>query len=147
MVVIRPSGTVAVVDEAYEELTAEEYFRSDASGTVLCIGRCGSCARPHFPPAVACPHCASSEVVAGQLGPDGEVRQSTVVAVAPPGYEGEVPYGFGVVDVGGELEVIARLALIGGDAPSPGSMVRCTSVRVGPADQGIWEFEVSGEVD
>src|SRR5439155_1115144 len=44
-----------------------------------------------------------------RVGPAGRLYLSTAVLSRPPGYRGEVPYGFGVVELEGGLRVIARL--------------------------------------
>lgn len=44
------------------------------------------------------------------MGPAGRLRLFTVVGTRPPGYRGEVPYGFGVVEVERGLLVVTRLA-------------------------------------
>jgi uncharacterized OB-fold protein len=43
------------------------------------------------------------------LSPHGRLWAWTAVTSAPPGYPGTVPYGFGVVELDGEVRVITRL--------------------------------------
>jgi uncharacterized OB-fold protein len=84
-------------------------FVADAGGPRLLSGRCQACRELHFPAADTCPYCgnpAGSE----PIGPMGTLRLFTVVGTAPPGYQGPVPFGFGVVELDGTgLCVMSRL--------------------------------------
>jgi uncharacterized OB-fold protein len=44
------------------------------------------------------------------LSPTGTLWGWTEVTAAPPGYRGEVPYGFGVVELPEGVRVVTRLA-------------------------------------
>src|SRR5229473_1040247 len=48
----------------------------------------------------------------------------TAVLSRPPGYRGEVPYGFGVVELAGGLRVIARLTEARMERLAPGLAMR-----------------------
>ena len=73
-------------------------------------GACGACGRRHFPRAATCPWCGSDDVSDVTLSREGTLWAWTAVTAAPPGYEGEVPYGFGVVELAADgLRVISRL--------------------------------------
>jgi len=72
-------------------------------------GRCTSCGRHHFPAAVICPYCGAAEIARVELSETGTLWGWTAVTAAPPGYEGEVPFGFGVVELPEGLRVISRI--------------------------------------
>lgn len=73
-------------------------------------GRCGECRRHHFPLLVTCPYCAAPDGIERvRLPTTGTLWGWTAVTTAPPGYEGEVPYGFGVVELPVGLRVITRI--------------------------------------
>jgi uncharacterized OB-fold protein len=72
-------------------------------------GRCGACSRHHFPAAAICPHCRSDEVARVALSDTGTLWGWTAVTAPPPGYHGDVPFGFGVVELPEGLRVISRL--------------------------------------
>jgi len=95
-------------------------FVTDAAGPWLLAGRCQSCRELHFPASETCPYCgqaAGSEPV----GPRGTLRLFTVVHTAPPGYQGPVPYGFGVVEIDATgLCVVSRLDETSLDRLRPG---------------------------
>src|SRR5207247_1525837 len=59
--------------------------------------------------APVCPYCGADGARETRVGPAGRLYLYTAVLSRPPGYRGEVPYGFGVVELEGGLRVIARL--------------------------------------
>ena len=88
---------------------AEGLFTDGAQGPRLRTGRCVACEKPHFPAADVCPYCGADGCTTVELGPEGRLYLFTVVQSRPPGYRGEVPYGFGVVELDGGLRVVTRL--------------------------------------
>ena len=77
--------------------------------THLIGGRCAACERYHFPAASICPSCGADEITRVALSETGTLWGWTAVTAAPPGYGGEVPFGFGVVELPEGLRVITRL--------------------------------------
>ena len=71
--------------------------------------RCRSCGGHHFPRHDTCAYCSSEEVEPVELSPTGQLWAWTAVTAAPPGYLGQVPYGFGVVELPEGLRVVTRL--------------------------------------
>jgi uncharacterized OB-fold protein len=98
-------------------------LRVDDDGITLLGGWSATSRFRHFPRAPVCPFTGAGDVEALDLPRGGLVWLHTTVNVAPPGYAGPVPYGFGVVELDGGplLRVVARLA---GDGVSPGARVR-----------------------
>jgi uncharacterized OB-fold protein len=72
-------------------------------------GRCRVCEGHHFPLSTTCPYCAADDVVAVALSPAGTLWGWTAVNAPPPGYDGEVPFGFGVVELPEGIRLITRL--------------------------------------
>jgi uncharacterized OB-fold protein len=72
-------------------------------------GRCAACSRYHFPAAAICPFCGSDDVTEVELSEAGTLWGWTAVTAPPPGYGGEVPFGFGVVELPEGIRVISRL--------------------------------------
>jgi uncharacterized protein len=71
---------------------------------------CPVCEHYHFPEVTVCPYCGASDPVTTELSDRGRLWAWTAVNAAPPGYRGEVPYGFGVVELPKErLRVMTRL--------------------------------------
>src|SRR5262245_60201570 len=80
----------------------------DGSGRLLGAA-CGSCGKVHFPSSPDCPYCSAEGCVERELGTRGVLRLFTTVVNRPPGYAGELPFGFGVVELPEGVQVIARL--------------------------------------
>jgi uncharacterized OB-fold protein len=72
--------------------------------------RCAACGHHHFPRLEQCPYCGSADVTAVELSDHGTLWGWTEVTAPPPGYPGEVPFGFGVVELPEGLRVVTRLA-------------------------------------
>lgn len=75
----------------------------------LVAGRCRACGRHHFPLPAVCPYCSGADVEEARLEGPGRLWVHTAVTAAPPGYRGEVPYGFGVVELPAGIRVVTRL--------------------------------------
>jgi uncharacterized OB-fold protein len=88
----------------------EGLFTMSSDGTARLIGgRCRSCGQHQFPLAATCPYCSDGEVDEVLLSADGSLWAWTAVTAPPPGYLGEVPFGFGVVELPEGVRVITRL--------------------------------------
>ena len=87
-------------------------FDVDASGALTLLGGYSpSSGQFHFPRAAVCPYTGADDVEDAALPRTGTLFLWTAVTTAPPGYEGPVPYGFGVVELDGVgLRVIGRLS-------------------------------------
>lgn len=72
-------------------------------------GRCAACARVGYPLADTCVYCGRDEIDPTDLSTTGTLWGWTSVTVAPAGYEGDLPYGFGVVELPEGIRLIARL--------------------------------------
>lgn len=81
----------------------------DAEPPLLVTGRCRGCGNLHFPRQRTCPYCSSELVDESRISGDGRLWAYTAVTAAPPGYQGDVPYGFGVVELDEGLRVVGRL--------------------------------------
>jgi acetyl-CoA acetyltransferase/uncharacterized OB-fold protein len=81
----------------------------DPDAARLLGGRCPQCARVNFPAQDLCPYCSSAGCGAVPLSPHGIVEVCTTVINRPPGYDGAVPFGFGVVELPDGLRIISRI--------------------------------------
>jgi uncharacterized protein len=72
-------------------------------------GRCSNCGRYHFPRSQTCPWCAREKTEPVELSSTGRLWAWTSVNAPPPGYRGDVPYGFGVVELEEHIRVVTRL--------------------------------------
>jgi uncharacterized OB-fold protein len=111
-------------------------FEEDGGAVVLLGARCRSCGRPQFPRSATCPYCSSVDVEPVRLAADGTLWGWTTVHTAPPGYEGPVPFGFGVVELSAGLRVITRLEIRDGEALTFGQPMRAELVALHVDDGG-----------
>ena len=81
----------------------------DTDPPALLGSRCGACGSAHFPRADACTYCAAEDPEPIDLSPHGTLWAWTAVTAPPPGYEGDVPFGIGVVELPEGVRVITRL--------------------------------------
>ena len=83
----------------------------DADGSITLIGGFSpTSAKFHFPLLDTCPYSGATDVERVLLTRDATLWAWTAVTAAPPGYDGRVPYGFGVVELVHErLRIITRL--------------------------------------
>jgi len=73
--------------------------------------RCNTCGEHAFPRTSVCPYCGSETVTDAVLSGTGTLWLWTTVTAAPPGYTGEVPFGFGIVELPEGVRVVTRLAV------------------------------------
>ena len=89
----------------------EGLFEIRDDGTIDLIGGYSpTSAQFHFPLLDTCPYSGATDIERVLLSRAGTLWAWTAVTTAPPGYEGPVPYGFGVVELTEErLRIITRL--------------------------------------
>ncbi len=113
----------------------------EADGTARLIGGYSPGSdRYHFPLAPVCPYTGADDVQEVRLSEVGRLWAWTAVTAAPPGYEGPVPYGFGIVELEAEaLRVVGRLT-----EPDPARLTAGQPMRVVverlPGDLDMWAF-------
>jgi uncharacterized OB-fold protein len=96
----------------------------------------------HFPVAPVCPYTGADDVEEVTLPSTGVLWAWTAVTTAPPGYDGPVPYGFGVVELDGiGLRVVGRLTESDPSALRDGQPMRVVAEHIG--DQTVWAFTPS----
>jgi hypothetical protein len=123
----------------------EGLFTTDADGVARLIGgRCARCSQHQFPRSSLCQYCGSDDVAEVLLSPAGTLWAWTAVTAAPPGYRGEVPYGFGVVELPEGLRVLTRLTEVDPANMRFGQEVRVKLVPLHTDDEGrhvlTWAF-------
>jgi len=85
-------------------------FGEDERGNPFLLGgRCDACDRVQFPMASTCPACGAATITEVRLSDHGTLWGWTAVTAPPPGYLGDVPFGFGVVELPEGLRVITLL--------------------------------------
>jgi uncharacterized protein len=91
---------------------------TDGDPPALLGTRCAACGSVHFPRADACTYCATEDPEPIELSRRGTLWAWTAVTAPPPGYQGEVPFGVGVVELPEGVRVITRLT-----ESDPGALV------------------------
>jgi uncharacterized OB-fold protein len=85
-------------------------FRERADGSIVLVGGYSpSSGRTHFPRLAACPYTGADDVEEVELPTTGTLWGWTAVTARPPGYEGALPFGFGIVELTDGLRVITRI--------------------------------------
>lgn len=108
---------------------------ADASAQLHLIGGlCSSCARRHFPSQDTCPYCGAGDCSTTPLSCTGTVYLCTTVVSRPPGYEGPVPYGFGVVELDDGIRVVTRI--VDPERAVAGTAVEITLETIGTDEEG-----------
>ena len=102
---------------------------TDGDPPALLASRCGTCGSVLFPRVDACTYCATERPEPLDLIGPGTLWAWTAVTASPPGYEGEVPFGMGVVELPEGVRVITRLTESDPGAFEPG---RAMELRVVP---------------
>lgn len=94
----------------------------------------------HFPLSPVCPYTGADDVERVTLPRTGTLWAWTAVTTPPPGYEGPIPYGFGVVeldDIG--LRVVGRLTESDPAALRDRQPMRVVAERIND-DLTVWAF-------
>jgi uncharacterized protein len=71
---------------------------------------CKKCGAKFFPPRADCASCFSNEMDWFEMPKKGKLETFTTAYYAPFGFEADPPYTMGVVDFGGSLKLVARVA-------------------------------------
>jgi uncharacterized OB-fold protein len=128
------------LDRALHLMAPTFLDESGDDGPRLVGGWSPSSGHHHFPLAPVCPYTGADDVEEVRLSPDGRLWAWTAVTAAPPGYEGPVPYGFGVVELEDEgLRVIGRLTEPDPSKLAAGQPMRLVVERL-PGDLDVWAF-------
>jgi uncharacterized protein len=91
---------------------SDNLFRERPDGSIVLVGGFSpSSGRTHFPRLAACPYTGADDVEEVELPTDATLWGWTAVTARPPGYDGEIPFGFGVVELSDGLRVITRLTV------------------------------------
>lgn len=92
--------------------------------------RCTNCGSTLFPRADSCTYCAAEDPEPVELSTTGTLWSWTAVTAPPPGYEGEVPFGIGIVELPEGVRVITRLTESDPSALHAGQAMECHVVTL-----------------
>ncbi len=120
---------------------ADGLFELDDAGRITLVGGFSpTSGRYHFPLLDTCPYSGARDVTRVALTRDATLWAWTAVTAAPPGYEGPVPYGFGVVELVHErLRIVTRLREADPAALTFGQPVSLVAEML-PGEKVTWAF-------
>lgn len=78
--------------------TVEQFYKNILKGKLL-GGKCKKCGKTHLPPRPLCSECFSKEFEWVELPQKGRLLTYTIIHVAPPQFQGMVPYAVGIVQL------------------------------------------------
>jgi uncharacterized OB-fold protein len=103
---------------------------------VLIGSRCTGCGEVYFPNVPQCLKCYTETTQTYDLQRVGRVYSSTVVHLAPPLYQGKVPYAIGHVELDNGVLVPTRFTEVG-ESPLPvGMEVELVLEKLGKDGEG-----------
>jgi uncharacterized OB-fold protein len=95
------------------------------------LPHCESCARHHFYPKGACPHCGSSRITWSEASGRGEVYSFSVVHRPPgPAFKEDVPYVIAIVKTEEGPHLLSRIVDVPPEAVSVGMKVKVRLLKV-----------------
>ncbi|MCK5561516.1 MAG: Zn-ribbon domain-containing OB-fold protein [Thermoplasmata archaeon] len=105
--------------------------------------KCKKCDKVYFPPKADCTDCNSSEVEWLEFSGNGKLQTYTIINAAPTGFEDQVPYTIGVIDLeeGGRLLAWFEKKDIGEDELQVGMNVMVVPKKL-EDDRVIYEIKL-----
>jgi uncharacterized OB-fold protein len=104
-----------------------EFARHLKNGRLM-GSRCTDCGKVSFPPRADCPVCRHGEFEYTEMSGMGTVMTHTTIEAAPAGFEDDVPFHLGVID----LEETGRLLANFGETIDPDEIAIDMPVQVVP---------------
>src|SRR3954462_6851845 len=95
-----------------------ELLEGEGGDVRLVGGYSPSSGQHHFPLSPVCPYTGADDVERVTLPTTGTLWAWTAVTTAPPGYDGPLPYGFGVIELDG-IGLCLVVCLTESDPPPP----------------------------
>jgi uncharacterized OB-fold protein len=103
-------------------------------------GRCERCGAMRFPHRNVCAVCQATNVSLAPLSTTGTVYTFTIVRNKPPGYVGDVPYAYGLVDLPDGLRVISTIAADDVEKIAIGDAVEFELLPIGSGEQAALSY-------
>ena len=75
----------------------------------LLVLKCRKCLALSVPPKYNCPHCAGTDFEDVGLHGKGRLLTYTTIRVPPAGFEDQVPYDIGIIELSEGINLTARL--------------------------------------
>lgn len=104
--------------------------------SILIGSRCTKCGEVYFPSTPQCLKCYTETTEDYDLQRVGKVYSSTVVHLAPPMYQGQVPYMIGHVELDNGVLVPTRFTEVGNSPLPLGTEVELVLEKLGQDEKG-----------
>lgn len=107
-------------------------------------GRCSSCRELSFPRERFCAHCGAADPELTPLSTRGTIYSWTIARFAPPGYQGQVPFGVGIVEIDDGIRITSTLSAEPLESLRVGATVALRLIEVATEDGPVtsWTYEV-----
>ena len=92
------------MSEQTQPFTIEQFYKFMLQGKFM-AGKCKKCGKVHLPPRPLCDKCFSKEFEWVELPKTGKLLTYTIIHVAPPQFQGMVPYAVGIVQLENGLKI------------------------------------------
>ncbi|MFW6160575.1 MAG: Zn-ribbon domain-containing OB-fold protein [Acidobacteriota bacterium] len=90
-------------------LTPQRYWREIPQRYRLEAAKCKKCGYVAFPPRLVCPRCKNREFETVRLKDEGEIVSYTIIRVPPEQFTDQAPYAIGIIELGGEVKILAQI--------------------------------------
>ncbi len=90
----------------------------------LMVLKCQRCQGLFIPPKYNCPQCTGADFASVAVTGKGKLRTYTTIRVPPLGFENQVPYEIGVIELLEGINLTARLVVKDGEEPAIGGEVK-----------------------
>lgn len=102
---------------------------------------CDDCGTIQFPPRPLCPNCRSRTLSPHPLNGRGQLISYTVLYQAPAGFEAQIPYAVGIVELGEGPRLTAMLTDVDLDALQIGMSLEMTIRKLrSDGDDGVIQY-------
>jgi len=87
-----------MAEQQPQDFTIEQFYKNIGQKRLM-GGKCRKCGKIHLPPRPLCDKCLSTEFEWVELPRTGKLLTYTIIHVAPPQFQGMVPYAVGIVQL------------------------------------------------
>jgi len=81
----------------------------DGAKGIFMGSRCAKCGEYFMGKPMFCLKCSSAELAPLELGTKGALRTYTIIYVPPPGWQGQVPYILGAVELPEGIDILTEV--------------------------------------
>lgn len=85
------------------------YWREIPKRYRLEAAQCNKCFNISFPEKFSCPECGSRDFKTIKLSGKGKISTHTIIRIAPEGFNDQVPYGMGIIEMDEGPRIMAQI--------------------------------------